>query len=634
MNIEIYEYKLKDYPATLNLLLGNGWIHGNVEVKTNKIDSAENDCGIINTDKDTDLFLPTKYDFNPGGYPEDNAPLAPIYTTYPNMVRSCDPISGNLTITRSSTEGMAGKFPEEMFQTSGVIERPGRSIPLELSTHPDKLIFTLGGITSDDLIKYSNLNGAKKMLHTPFSYDGLVSFLKLYNVTYVNSLCDYLITILQQDWTDNTVRFDYNSIDNCQYNTLIKILRPDVNQKYIIFGDFHGSYHTFLRHLLRFRLLGILDNKCRLQDNYHLIFLGDLIDRGNHGYELILLTFLLKIINPYNVHLNRGNHEESIMNSKESFITEVKYKLGNIDGSAIHTKINNILLYQHSALLIKNPLTAKYAYLAHGGLPLLNPSGTIELHPIFNTVIGGGRIPLTNNIIIDNVHVEVNAAGINVNSIRWSDFHGGPSLVIKPSRPAIGTMILNQTDELIEIIIRGHQDGEYNTKLIVEGVLPSTRLGDAIFTDIKSLPTYRRADVNNDIQCYGFTHKITVNAANKIIVNDLVDRPFIKVLTISNNTDVMRELDRDSYAILRYTDSYDHELNRCVLPDSDEDSLIKTNRAKRMGLAVDDSMGVATSATASTASTAATDHQMTGGNYKQYRICKNNYINLLKYNIY
>src|SRR4030095_2740312 len=53
-------------------------------------------------------------------------------------------------------------------------------------------------------------------------------------------------------------------------------------EKIVMMGDFHGSVHTFLRHLFRFHRLGILDLKTlKISPNYRLVFLGDVIDRGS-----------------------------------------------------------------------------------------------------------------------------------------------------------------------------------------------------------------------------------------------------------------------------------------------------------------------------------------------------------------
>ena len=52
------------------------------------------------------------------------------------------------------------------------------------------------------------------------------------------------------------------------------------------------------------------------------IFNGDLVDRGDHSCELVLLLFALKLSNPNSVFVNRGNHEEPHINIYSGFEEE------------------------------------------------------------------------------------------------------------------------------------------------------------------------------------------------------------------------------------------------------------------------------------------------------------------------
>ena len=365
--------------------------------------------------------------------------------------------------------------------------------------------------------------------------------------------------------------------------------------------------------------MDIMDENCILLNNHHLVFLGDIVDRGNFGYELLILLFLLKRINPGNIHLNRGNHEEQHINEFHGFKNEIIKKIGFDIGNRIYYKLNSTLLYQHSALLIKNPINTKYAYLAHGGLPLSIYGDfldeMVDLLKRFDDTSPSKKnlniINESNNIILLNIDINYNDG---INSIRWSDFYGLPISSNHSPRHRIGTDILNKTNEQIEIIIRGHQDGSYNTKLIRNGA------GYNDFTNINSFPAYKMDFIEDNVQCYKFTHKITVNDTNEIIVNDKPYNNFLKVLTISNNTDTGRDLDRDSFVILRYTDSYNPNVDACVVRDSEQDRIIKRNREILLNPQLDDhDMAIIHGPL---------DISMSGGYYKKYLKYKQKYLQL------
>ena len=66
-----------------------------------------------------------------------------------------------------------------------------------------------------------------------------------------------------------------------------------------IVGDIHGQFLDLLRY---FEVGG-------LPPNASYLFLGDYIDRGLMGVECTILLFCLKLRNPNQIHMLRGNHE-------------------------------------------------------------------------------------------------------------------------------------------------------------------------------------------------------------------------------------------------------------------------------------------------------------------------------------
>ena len=89
----------------------------------------------------------------------------------------------------------------------------------------------------------------------------------------------------------------------------------------IIIGDIHGQYFDFLKVLSQ--LSGSIIND-RIKD--YILFLGDYVDRGANSIEVMTIIMALKINNPKNVILLRGNHESRCMTSLYNFMTETTDK--------------------------------------------------------------------------------------------------------------------------------------------------------------------------------------------------------------------------------------------------------------------------------------------------------------------
>ncbi|GET92343.1 serine/threonine protein phosphatase-like protein [Leishmania tarentolae] len=67
------------------------------------------------------------------------------------------------------------------------------------------------------------------------------------------------------------------------------------------------------------------------------VFLGDYVDRGPRGLEVIVLLLALKVEYPQHVFLLRGNHEEARTNRLYGFFDECRTKLFMVDHASHHT---------------------------------------------------------------------------------------------------------------------------------------------------------------------------------------------------------------------------------------------------------------------------------------------------------
>lgn len=96
--------------------------------------------------------------------------------------------------------------------------------------------------------------------------------------------------------------------------TAIDLLKKEPNlmqieEPVVIVGDVHGQYYDVC-HMLE---------KAGKPGDINYLFLGDFVDRGIYGTEVMLLLMALKINYPQNVILLRGNHESRSMTENFTF---------------------------------------------------------------------------------------------------------------------------------------------------------------------------------------------------------------------------------------------------------------------------------------------------------------------------
>ncbi|XP_044792553.1 serine/threonine-protein phosphatase with EF-hands 1 isoform X2 [Bubalus bubalis] len=62
------------------------------------------------------------------------------------------------------------------------------------------------------------------------------------------------------------------------------------------------------------------------------VFNGDFVDRGKNSMEILMILFVSFLVYPNDLHLNRGNHEDFMMNMRYGFTKEIlhKYKMRSV----------------------------------------------------------------------------------------------------------------------------------------------------------------------------------------------------------------------------------------------------------------------------------------------------------------
>jgi serine/threonine-protein phosphatase PP1 catalytic subunit len=330
------------------------------------------------------------------------------------------------------------------------------------------------------------------------------------------------------------------NIDKMKENSYILHLEHNDKDRIIVLGDIHGSFHTFLRILVRLHLMNVLNlTTWKINDGYKIIFLGDVVDRGKYSLEVVISIFTLILENNDDllqpkVIYNRGNHEEKEINGRDGLSDELSKKCNKL-GTTIHEQMNNLFKYFSSAILFK--YKNGKIWFSHGGIP------TNSLNLDLNQTIH-------NITILPNSELQ--------SEIRWNDFGINKETKINNAR-GIGFVIgLNYLSEFlinhdIQLICRGHQDNRYNSYILgtEEEKIPLNR---KITTNNSSL-----IFIDNDNYIHFDRRFKGPKPMRKIIVDNIKSGELIKyddknitinpVITISTNTDYQRDLSSDSFVI-------------------------------------------------------------------------------------
>ncbi|XP_065846324.1 serine/threonine-protein phosphatase with EF-hands 2-like [Oscarella lobularis] len=133
----------------------------------------------------------------------------------------------------------------------------------------------------------------------------------------------------------------------------INRVSTQVTGEITVIGDIHGRLHDLL----------IIFSKNGLPSSTNpYIFNGDFVDRGRNSTEVVLILFMLLLLYPNAVYLNRGNHEDYLLNIRYGFTKELTVKYGTSSGILIRA-FRDVFRFLPLACLVD-----KRVLVVHGGI--------------------------------------------------------------------------------------------------------------------------------------------------------------------------------------------------------------------------------------------------------------------------
>jgi hypothetical protein len=137
----------------------------------------------------------------------------------------------------------------------------------------------------------------------------------------------------------------------------------DIPSPCYVLGDIHGNLDDLRFFSQRLWTLGM-----HLTGS-NFLFMGDYVDRGMYGIEVIMYLFAYKIKVPHKVFLLRGNHETRSVNGwiqwykHRCFLSQCRQRFGRY-GDMIWEKVNQVFDCLPFAATIDQSI-----FCVHGGIP-------------------------------------------------------------------------------------------------------------------------------------------------------------------------------------------------------------------------------------------------------------------------
>ncbi|NXL44564.1 PPE2 phosphatase, partial [Podilymbus podiceps] len=142
------------------------------------------------------------------------------------------------------------------------------------------------------------------------------------------------------------------------------------------------------------------------------VFNGDFVDRGKQSLEILIVLFTFLLIYPKEVHLNRGNHEDHMVNLRYGFCARL-IAMSRVHGKKILKMIQNVFCWLPLATLIDQKVL-----IIHGGISDttdLDMLEKIQRNKFISVLRGKKRKESNRNVEIQEINgeskVEADPAG-------------------------------------------------------------------------------------------------------------------------------------------------------------------------------------------------------------------------------
>jgi hypothetical protein len=287
------------------------------------------------------------------------------------------------------------------------------------------------------------------------------------NVEQLNKLCVELKDKYHgelQNYAQQLVGINFDD-DGYPVEDPVYIMKQTVqsDDKVAVIGDLHSGLHSLWCVLTSLKNDGFFKGDTfNLEDDHHIVFTGDLVDRGPYGVEIISIVFFLKNQNFNNIFVLNGNHEDFNQYKRDGFLYEME---GQLTENVTDT-VNRILRFLPSALFLRFGENEKWIQMCHGGIGFTQLWSYFESDDFYEGVTSiEGWLEKVKPFFYqpkdfldgDNKYEYINDDFVS--GFKWMDFGNtyemtrGTTLQITPD---ITKQYLDNNN--IQFFVRGHQD--------------------------------------------------------------------------------------------------------------------------------------------------------------------------------